>query len=170
LPFANKDDLEKQMPVLKKKFLYAEDFARASLEDIFSAESLQKADTLTANYFSNAVFMNDGNLNFTARELPVEAQLTSYRDAIIVDANKDSLPDILMLGNYYENNIQMGRYDADFGTVLINLGNGSFKTENINGIQIKGEVRHISKINIGKTQAYILTRNNDSTMIIRYRD
>jgi enediyne biosynthesis protein E4 len=64
----------------------------------------------------------------------------------------------------------MGRYDGDFGTVLINRGNGSFETENINGLQIKGQVRHISKINIGKTQAYILTRNNDSTLIIKFRD
>ena len=29
------------------------------------------------------------------------------------------LPDILLVGNYYENNIQMGRNDADFGTILL---------------------------------------------------
>jgi hypothetical protein len=50
--------------------------------------------------------------------LPRQAQLTSYRDAIVVDANTDGLPDILLMGNYYDNNIQMGRYDADFGTIL----------------------------------------------------
>ena len=40
--FTNKSDLEKQMPVVKKKFLYAEDFAKASLKDIFGADKLQK--------------------------------------------------------------------------------------------------------------------------------
>jgi enediyne biosynthesis protein E4 len=30
----------------------------------------------------------------------------------------------------------MGRYDADFGTVLVNKGNGNFICENINGLQI----------------------------------
>ena len=30
LPFANKDELEKQVPILKKKFFYAEDFAKAN--------------------------------------------------------------------------------------------------------------------------------------------
>ncbi len=36
IPFANKDELQKQMPSLKKKYLYASDFAKASLADIFS--------------------------------------------------------------------------------------------------------------------------------------
>jgi hypothetical protein len=33
---------------------------------------------------------------------------------------------------------------------------------------IKGEVRHIREIKIGKKQAYILARNNDSTMVIDF--
>ena len=58
LPFANKEELEKQMPGLKKKFLYAEDFAKASFTEIFPREKLNKAKIWTANYFSNAVLMN----------------------------------------------------------------------------------------------------------------
>ena len=46
--------------------------------------------------------------------------------AAIVDAGGDSLPDILLLGNYYDNNIQMGRYDADYGTILLNKGHARF--------------------------------------------
>ena len=78
------------------------------------------------------------------------------------------MPDVLLFGNYYENNIQMGRYDADFGTVLINKGNGKFEVESINGLQIKGQVRHVSKIKIKNEEAFILARNNDSTMIIKF--
>ncbi|MFI5188470.1 MAG: hypothetical protein ACHQF0_17190, partial [Chitinophagales bacterium] len=79
------------------------------------------------------------------------------------------LPDILLGGNYYENNIQMGRYDADFGTVLVNKGDGNFNCENINGLQVKGQVRHIKKITIAGKEAFILGRNNDSTIVIKYR-
>lgn len=170
VPFANYSELLKQMPFLKKNFLYAADFAKASPEDIFSASKFAKADVLIASYFSNAVLMNQGNMNFTVNALPWEAQLSSYRDAVIVNANDDNLQDILLVGNYYENNIQMGRYDADFGTLLLNKGNGSFIAESINGLQIKGQVRHISKINIGRKEAYILARNNDSTIIIRFKN
>lgn len=168
LPFANKHELEVQIPELKKKFLYAEDFAKSSLKNLFSASKLEGATVFTADYFSNAVLMNDGKLNFTTRALPWEAQLSPFRDAVVVDANGDSLPDILLVGNFYENNIQMGRYDADFGTMLINHGQGSFTAECLNGLQIKGQVRHIRKINIGENPAFILAKNNDSTQIIQF--
>ena len=42
IPFATKDELVKQMPELKKKYLYAEDFAKATLTDIFRKEKLEK--------------------------------------------------------------------------------------------------------------------------------
>ena len=169
IPFANKDELTKQMPIIKKKYLYAADFANATLEEIFSKEKLKEAQLLTADYFSNAVLINHGNLNFTIEALPWEAQLSPMHDAQIVDANGDNLPDILLVGNYYDNNIQMGRYDADYGTLLINKGNGKFETEKLNGLQIKGQVRHIKPIQIKQQQSFILAKNNDSIQIIQFK-
>jgi hypothetical protein len=86
-----------------------------------------------------------------------------------VDANHDSLPDILLVGNYYDDNVQMGRYDADYGTILLNEGQGKFSADVINGVTIKGQVRHIREMHIQKKPAYILVRNNDSTEIIQFR-
>lgn len=167
LPFTNKMDLEKQMPMMKKKFLYAKDFANASLNEIFSADKLKKADLFSADYFSNAVLINKGNMDFEVRPLPWEAQLTALKTATILDINKDNLPDIILGGNYYSNNIQLGRYDADFGSVLINKGNGNFSYEQLNGMQIKGETRHIQKIRLaGNKDAFIVAKNNDSLKVI----
>lgn len=170
IEFANIGELEKQIPVIKKRFLYAHDFAKASLDEIFTRDKLKESDTLSANYFSNAILINDGKLNFSVHAMPWQAQLSPYKTATVVDANGDNLPDILLGGNYYENNIQMGRYDADYGTILVNKGNGKFEANLINGLQIKGQVRHIQKINIGKKEAFILARNNDSTMVIEFKD
>jgi hypothetical protein len=64
----------------------------------------------------------------------------------------------------------MGRYDADFGTILLNQGKGAFTAESINGLTIKGQVRHIGKIRIAGREAFVLVRNNDSTMVIRFDD
>ncbi len=168
LPFANKDELQRQIPMLKKKYLYAEDFAKADLEAIFSNEKLQSAKLFTANNFANTVFVNQGNLSFKPEALPWKAQLSSFRDAVIVDANGDNLPDILLAGNFYNNNIQMGRYDADFGTILLNKGAGKFSAENLNGVQVKGEVRHIRKITINKKEAFVLVKNNDAAAVVAF--
>src|SRR6185369_7395897 len=104
IPFASIDELERKIPSLKKKFLYARDFAKAPLADIFPPEKLKHADSLSADLFSSMVFINDGKMNFEARPLPWEAQLSTFRTAVVIDANGDKLPDILMLGNYYDNN------------------------------------------------------------------
>ncbi len=169
IPVANKEELQKQLPGLKKKFLYAEDFAKASLKELLGADILGKAEVLTADYFSNAILINEGNYKFTVKALPWQAQLTPFKDAIAVNANSDSLPDILLLGNFYENNIQMGRNDADFGSVLINKGGGQFDYELVNGLVIKGQVRHVKKITAGKEEAFILAKNNDSLQVIRFK-
>ena len=107
-------------------------------------------------------------MQFTTQALPWEAQLTSYRDAAIVNANNDSLPDLLLGGNFYDNNIEMGRYDADWGTILINKGNERFEVGKPNGLSIKGQVRRIQKMEIAKKEAFVLARNNDSVMVVRF--
>jgi hypothetical protein len=56
IPFANKDELQKQMPMIKKKYLYAGDFAKASLTDLFSENKLKSSTILTANWFYNTIF------------------------------------------------------------------------------------------------------------------
>ncbi|MEO6637002.1 MAG: VCBS repeat-containing protein, partial [Ginsengibacter sp.] len=166
IPFANKSELEKQIPILKKKFLYAEDFAKATLTDLFGADKLKSSAVFSADYLSSALLINNGNLRFDLKALPWEAQLSPFKDAVVVDANNDNLPDILLLGNYYDNNIEMGRYDADYGTILLNKSKGNFDAEGLNGLQVKGQVRHIRKINIGNKEAYILAKNSDSTEVI----
>ena len=171
IPFSNKDELQKQMPSLKKKFLYAGDFAKASLTDIFSESKLKSSTILTANWFYNTIFINDGKMNFKAVPMPANAQLSTYRTATIADVNHDHLPDILLGGNYYDNNIQMGRYDADYGTILLNKGNDKFIASTLNGVTVIGQVRSIKPLHLANSkQAFIYARNNDSTMVLDFKD
>jgi hypothetical protein len=88
---------------------------------------------------------------------------------MVVQANNDSLPDVLLLGNYYDNNVEIGRQDADFGTLLINKGAGKFVYAPLNGLTINGQVRSIKGININGRQAYILAKNNDAVQIVRFK-
>lgn len=169
IPFATKQELEKQLPVLKKKYLYAADFAKSTLVTLFGEAKLQNAQKRTANYFANAILINNGNFEFETVALPYEAQLSTFRDAVVVNANNDNLPDVLLMGNYFDNNVEIGRQDADFGTMLINNGKGKFAAESLNGLAIKGQVRHIKPIQINQRQAFVLARNNDQLMIVQFR-
>lgn len=167
IPMSSKMDMEKQMPFLKKKYLYAADFSKASLNEILSKDKLAAADVYTADYFYNAVLINDGKGNFSVKALPWQAQLTCLKDATVIDANGDKLPDILTAGNFYEQAIPLNRNDAGFGSILINKGNGNFEATNINGLVITNQVRHILPITIKSGKAYVIARNNDALMIIQ---
>ncbi|MEZ4828896.1 MAG: VCBS repeat-containing protein [Bacteroidia bacterium] len=167
IPFANMTELEKQMPALKQKYLYAADFARDEFRHMFSREKLEAATVLEANDFASSVMINQGNGVFEEKPLPWQAQLTPYRTGVWIDANGDKLPDVLLGGNYYESNIQMGRYDADFGTVLLNAGEGNFALAGLNGVTVSGQVRKIGKITVSESEAFIFARNNDTLKVIQ---
>jgi hypothetical protein len=169
IPFAGKIQLEKSLPILKKKYLYAADFAKADLSDLFGKDKLEQALNLKADCFENMVFINEGNHRFRALPLPDEAQYTTYRTAAVLDADGDGLPDILLGGNFNENTVEIGRMDGDFGTILLNRGTGKFQAALADGIDLRGEVRKISPITIGTRGAFILARNNDSLKIITLR-
>jgi hypothetical protein len=172
--FATIADLQKQIPILKKKILLARKFAEMSLADIFTAEKLKSAQVYTADYFDNAVLINQGNGQFKTTSLPDLAQMTPFKTAQIVDANGDSLPDVLMYGNFYGNTIQLGRYDADFGKLLINKGQGVFdvqtpnhKTPSGKSLSVKGEARRLLPIQIGQKKAFVLAMNNERLRVLR---
>ena len=168
IPFASKAEMERQLPMLRKKFNYAKDFAEADLQEIVSSGKLTGAEHFSADYFSNCILLNRGNLQFDVSPLPWQAQLTSFRSAAIVNANDDNRPDILLVGNYYENNIEMGRYDADYGSVLINKGNGGFEYRALNGLAITGQSRRVQRLMIGSKEAFVVARNNDSAVVISF--
>ena len=93
--------------------------------------------------------------------------MTAYKSATLCDANGDNQPDILLMGNFYDNNVQMGRYDADYGTILLNKGKAQFEAIPLNGLAIKGQVRRIQPIQLGEGQSFVLGMNSDSLRIIQ---
>jgi len=166
IPFMGKADLQKLMPMLKKKFLLAEKYAEASLREIFPVDKLDNSKVLSVDYFASAIFLNDGRGNYSIQELPAAAQFSPMKCGAILDVNDDHRPDILLFGNFYQNNIQLGRNDADFGTLLINKGNSNFSAEALNGLTITGQVRRIQQVKVKGKVNYVLAVNNDSLRAI----
>jgi hypothetical protein len=170
IPFANKDELQRQIPMIKKKFLYAGDFAKANFDQFFSKDKFKSSTILKAWNFANSILINDGKGNFEMKSLPWQAQLTTYRAGVITDVNDDGRPDVLFMGNFYDNNVQMGRYDADFGSYLVNTGNATFEVTAVTGSITKGQVRRILTMHLkGKDTAFVLARNSDSLKVIRIK-
>ncbi|RYG44220.1 MAG: hypothetical protein EOO01_19935 [Chitinophagaceae bacterium] len=169
VPFASFAELSKQMPFIKKKFLYAGDFANAKLQDIFDPKTLRAASKYTADYFSSVILINNGTGQFEMRALPWEAQLTPYRDAVIINANGDNLPDILLTGNYFDSNTEIGRHDGEAVTLLINRGSGNFSVQRPGFLWLsQAQARHAANINLHNgSQNIVVATNNDSVRVLQ---
>lgn len=165
--FANKKEAEKQFPYIKKEFIFAKDFAKATIGEILGKDKLAQSKVLEASYLSNAILENNGNGEFILKSLPQNAQFAPYYTAEIMDVNNDKLSDVLLMGNFYDCNIQMGRYDADYGTLLLNKGKNHFEKVMLNGLVINGQVKRSKPITIKGAKAIVIAKNNDTVQVIK---
>ena len=166
-PFNLHDDIVKQIPILKKKFLRYDAFAGKSIEEIFTADELNKASVLEVKQTQTCVFYNQGKGNFTLKPLPFRAQLSPVFAILVTDMNKDGLKDIFVGGNFYGVKPEIGRFDANYGVTFLANGSGWYNYINPieSGLFIKGEVRDSKEINVGKTKFIIISRNNETLQI-----
>lgn len=165
-PFASKDELVKQMPFLNKKFLSYQDFAKASLEELFSAGKLSKAIKMQVYELGSCYFENDGHNTFKKKLLPLIAQSSSINAIAVEDFNKDGFKDMLIVGNNYEISTQLGRMDALHGVILQNDQSDGFVEVRNQNFDVPGPARDLKKINIAGKDYYIITINNDSPIIL----
>ncbi len=165
-PFASKDELVKQMPYLNKEYLSYKNFAKASLQDLFSASKLNKAGKMKAYELASSYFENDGNGTFKKKPLPLIAQSSSIKAIGVDDFNKDGFQDILIVGNNYEISTQLGRMDALHGVILQNDQKGDFVKVNKQDFDVPGPARDLKNITIAGRDYYIVTINNDSPIIL----
>lgn len=163
-PVATRDELTKQMPALKKKYLSYKKFAESTFDQAFSKEQISKATKFQATEFRSVLVENNGNGKFDIRPLPRALQFAPVMAMITEDFNGDQIKDVYAAGNFFPNNIQMGRYDASHGDVLLGNGKGGFKALSPveSGISITGETRSLKRISINSKICYMAVRNNDS--------
>jgi len=168
-PFNLHDDMIKQLPYLKKKFLRYDAYAGKSIEEIFTAGELDKASVLTVAQTQTCVFYNNGKGGFNMKPLPVRAQFSPVFSILVTDINNDGVKDLFLGGNFYGLKPEVGRYDASYGVTL--LGNSKHWFDYLpptnSGLFLKGEVRDIAPINTKSGKEIIVARNNDALQLFK---
>ncbi|AVR46710.1 hypothetical protein C7S20_16350 [Christiangramia fulva] len=165
--FSSKDELDKQMPFLKKKFPNYADYSKASFEDVFPADKIYKSTKKQVYELATCYFENTGKNYFVKHKLPFEAQVSTVFAIQNYDFNGDGFEDILLVGNNYEISTQLGRLDASHGTLLLNDKNGFFEVSSTKLPDISGPARDIKKIRIGNKDCFIISMNNNEPIVLR---
>jgi hypothetical protein len=169
-PFRGKEDLEKQLPNLKKEFLDYGTMAGKTIEEIFG-EKLSSAKLFEANTMESIVLINDRKGGFIAQSLPMQMQWSPIFAFYADDFNHDGKKDILSGGNFYGVIPHEGRYDAMPPALAIANNGGGFQCLNPypSALLISGEIRDIQLLHMHNKNCLVIARNNQPLIFLGYQ-
>ena len=164
-PFVSRDQLVKQLPVLKKHYLRYSSFKVAGPAEIMSNLGDPPARQLRAVTFQSLYLENNGG-TFKATPLPSTAQLFPVHAIRVLDVNRDGVEDLLLGGNLHQVMTEIGRLDAGNGLVLIGKGNGRFepRTGPDTGFLLEGVCRSISVLRTANGDQLVAAGMNGSPL------
>lgn len=158
-PVRGRQCSSEQMPSLADKFPTYDAFGKADLNTVYG-EYMNDAYHLQVNTFQSSVLHNEGD-KFALKPLPSEAQFAPINDVIIKDINNDNLEDIIAGGNLFVSEVETGRADSGTGVVLINVGDGNYKSisSKESGLFIDQDVKNLKLVNNN-----LVVGNNDNAI------
>jgi len=169
-PLISRDQLVRQIPALRRKFLKYANFRDVSLEDIIDPATQKRFTRKDVFTFASVYVENLGNGTFSVRDLPLDAQIFPIFSFAIDDLNDDGNADLLAVGNLDATQPDFGRYDAGYGLAMLGDGKGNFSAVDAqhSGFVVKGEGRDIKSLTTGrKKKLLLISRNNDTIMVFQ---
>jgi len=164
------DEVFSQYPSIRRKFNRYHAYSNAGLDDIFSPDELEGALELSAETFATTYFENQGNGQFEASKLPSVAQFSEVHGILPFDVNGDGHLDMLLTGNNYQTDVEMGRSDASIGAVLLGNGQGEFRPVPVSesGFSVVGDARGVYKLQGPEsTTSVVVLKNQGSPEIFK---
>lgn len=169
-PIYQRNTLLTQIPSLRNRFKTYEDYARASMDDIFPEDTRGGAYVRDCRFFETSYIENLGNGSFRLSSLPVESQTAPVFGMLTNDYNADGNTDIILAGNSYSTSISDGQYDSFCGLLLAGDGKGKFipVPSRESGFFVDGDSKAMAELTMQNGSSMILvSRNSDSLKVIR---
>ena len=161
-PAQTRDDMVKQMLMMRVKFQNYKTFATATMDEVLPAEMRKGAIRLQASNLQSVYLQNMGDGKFSITPLPMQAQLSQLCGMTVDDYDGDGNLDVAISGNDFGTEVTTGRYDAFNGLMLKGDGNGGFKPLSIlqSGIYIPGDGKALVKL-AGANNKYLLAASQN---------
>ncbi|NKI26117.1 VCBS repeat-containing protein [Arenibacter sp. 6A1] len=172
-PIHQKKELTNQIVSLKKQNLKASEYAKRTVEELFSPEKIQQTIVKKASIQESVIAINEGQGKFVFKKLPNRVQFSCVCGIYCTDINNDGHLDIIMGGNNFAFKPQYSRLDANHGNVLLGDGKLNFEWQNYDesGFFIKDEIKHLQLFKDEKGKRFIITAiNNNQPKIFSLND
>lgn len=161
-PALPRDALNQQVIQFRRKYKRFDEYAAVTFDELLSADERKNAYQAQATYLQSAYIENQGNGTFALHALPSLAQVAPVFGIVVQDFNQDGHLDAILTGNFYPNEVNMGREDASIGTVLLGDGRGHFRSLDpvTSGLMIRGDARSSVLLRGKKSQVLLVTAIN----------
>ena len=168
-PLPLRDDLLRALPFLKARFPSYKEYARKTIEEIFTPAEFSGATVKHAYTFATTLARNNGDGSFTLVPLPMEAQRAPVYGILATDVDGDGHTDLLLAGNFDGFKPEIGAMRSSYGLLLRGDGKGTFTPVRApeSGFVVPGQSRDIQRVRTARGGLYIVSRNNDRALLFR---
>lgn len=169
-PAVPRDALNQQVIQFRRKYQRFADYAAVTFDELLSDDDRKGVYQLQATYLESAYVENLGQGKFALHALPRLAQVAPVYGIVVDDFNEDGQLDIVLTGNFYPNEVNMGREDASVGAVLLGDGHGRWKslTPVESGLLIRGDARSSTLLTGPDQKKYLLTAINSQVLRLNH--
>jgi hypothetical protein len=168
-PLANRDELAKKLPALKKRFVRNADFAGKPLSEVFKGYALDQGQWFEARSFTSKLFMNNRGRFDEGRDLPKEAQFAPIQALHLEDLDQDGILDLIVGGNLVETAPYFGAYLGSWGHIFKGDGEGNFIPFKKGALGIHGQIQSILALQVKDEKWHIFVKNDDAVEIIKFQ-
>ena len=165
VPVRGKECSTQQNPFVSEKIKSYQEFANATLTDIYGSTILNDSYHKQVTEFKSVYIENKGNGNFKIKYLPNNAQLGPTLSFAFADVNQDGHMDVIGGGAIHESEVETVRYDSNIGYVILGDSKGGLKQfkdvdfyNDLNAKKMK--LAHIK----GQTHLFIANNNRPLTI------
>jgi hypothetical protein len=168
-PYYSLDEMAGQLVKLKKEYRSYQKYANSKFEDVFPRERLKGSERLQSVTFESAFLENKGFGKFEIQKLPNDLQMSPIYSFAIDDFNRDGITDFLAGGNFYANQINIGKCDSSYGhfvSLKSDFDELNWKSLSLleSGFAIDGEVRDIKIIKGKGDNKFVLVSINNKNI------
>ncbi|MDX2186478.1 MAG: VCBS repeat-containing protein [Opitutaceae bacterium] len=170
-PTRSRRELAMLFPQLMRRYPKNNDYARASLDEIFGLERLGSLARWEATQVESGVLLSTNEARYRFVPYPKQAQLGPVRGQVVTDFNRDGFLDVALAGADYSVAAVSGANAGGVGLLLLGRGDGTFDPVDPeqSGFYVTGDVRSLVGVPWRtEDRIALIAGRSDGTLILFY--
>jgi len=160
-----------EVRTLTRTFRRNDDYASATLADVFGADKLAAAQRFEATELRSGVLLSRSDGTYAFAALPREIQLAPMQGLVGGDFDGDGNADIYGVHNSYAPTSVVGRFTGGLSQLLRGDGAGHFEVVDPaeSGLVVTGDAKALVRVDLDRDgwPDFVASRNNSTTVAFR---